>query len=309
MKKLIYIALFAVAAAGCSIFGENDKPDAGDNITLSFNVNNYVRNQPFKSALLTADDEQAIENLYFFLFPVSGGAAPATYAVEAADFTGGVWNESENRISLSLTRAEAGERNVFIVVNYPAEMKAQLDAVSDAEALKAVLQSTENPWSDNLSTPILMSGSATHNFNDSRTLNSVPLTRAIAKIELNVSLSEAFRSAVTNAEGEAQYRYRYVDFDKATYAVKPAAKADNLTTSEWTDWAEANITQSGGKATGLELTTYLNERDTKGAKVEIQLYYNDGGLLPPPEFGPETYILPLPDKIERNHWYVFDIEI
>jgi hypothetical protein len=35
----------------------------------------------------------------------------------------------------------------------------------------------------------------------------------------------------------------------------------------------------------------------------------DDGPLPPPEFGPELYRLPLPEKIERNNWYRYDIEI
>ncbi|WP_394358364.1 hypothetical protein, partial [Porphyromonas gulae] len=29
----------------------------------------------------------------------------------------------------------------------------------------------------------------------------------------------------------------------------------------------------------------------------------------PPEFGPELYRLPLPEKVLRNHWYKYEVEI
>ncbi|PVZ04547.1 hypothetical protein C7382_1322, partial [Porphyromonas loveana] len=33
------------------------------------------------------------------------------------------------------------------------------------------------------------------------------------------------------------------------------------------------------------------------------------GNLPPPEFGPELYRLPLPEKVIRNNWYKYDLTI
>ncbi|NLD24805.1 MAG: hypothetical protein GX670_11345 [Bacteroidales bacterium] len=76
----------------------------------------------------------------------------------------------------------------------------------------------------------------------------------------------------------------------------------------------ANYTLTGDKVTGLTITTYLNERDTYNQEnprtsVELSLPYISDGPLPPPEFGDENYKLPLPTTIERNTWYVYDIEI
>ncbi|KKC51911.1 major fimbrial subunit protein (FimA), partial [Porphyromonas gulae] len=125
------------------------------------------------------------------------------------------------------------------------------------------------------------------------------------------------------------HKYRYVNFDKDTYVVKPTTKPDNLISSangvwpqitDWTVWgASLNASpapdagtdytlDANGKVTALRIITYLNERDSKGAIVEIALPRVDDGTLPPPEFGPELYRLPLPDKILRNNWYKYDIE-
>ena len=312
MKKIFYIIFFVSLFAACNLVNDNGECDTCDNITLSFSVNSYIKDMAVKSAVLTADDEQAVENLYVFLFPTTGGQTLKSYTVDGSVFNGGTWSDAEKRVSLTLTQAEAGKRNVYLVANYPEEMGAKLDAVGSAEDLEEVFHATANPWSDDLGTPILMSGDRKHDFNADSELNAINLVRALAKVELRVTLSESFRSALSGENGSApEYQFRYVDFDLNTFAVKPASKADDLTTSPWNDWAVSGITTDSqtGEATGLLLTTYLNERDTKGAKVELKLPYSDGGLLPPPEFGDETYTLPLPDKVERNHWYVYDVEI
>ena len=129
----------------------------------------------------------------------------------------------------------------------------------------------------------------------------------------------------------ADYRYRYVNFDKDTYVVKPLpTKPDNPVSSNdgawpqiagWMPWGTSlNVSpapdagsgytmDSAGKITSLRIITYLNERDTKGAAVEVALPRVDDGELPPPEFGPELYRLPLPEKVLRNHWYKYEVEI
>lgn len=153
-----------------------------------------------------------------------------------------------------------------------------------------------------------MSGNATHNFVTNRILSSVPLTRALAKIELNVTLPAKHQDA-----DASHYRYNFIDFDKNTYVLKPTAKTDELVTSGWQAWQAASTVSSytltGGKVANLKVITYINERDNPGSYIDIQLPYNPGGPLPPPEFGDETFKLPLPSEIKRNHWYKFDVTL
>ncbi len=148
------------------------------------------------------------------------------------------------------------------------------------------------------------------------------LVRAFAKVELNVILQDEHKDAAI-----AKYKYKYTNFDKNTYVVKPSLKPDDLvsstndvwpTTAGWTPWGTtldaATGTGSahtilGGVVTTLKLVTYINERDNAGTAIEIEVPYNGSGPLPPPEFGPELYKLEFPEGIQRNHWYVHEIEI
>ncbi|WP_455657152.1 hypothetical protein [Porphyromonas gulae] len=211
----------------------------------------------------------------------------------------------------------------------------------------------------------MMSGNKTHDFTTDYLLDNVQLVRAVAKIELNITLSEKFQILpAANGGNLAHYRYRYVNFDKDTYVIKPLpTKPDNPVSSNdgawpqiagwmpwgtslnvspapdagdnpvssndgawpqiagWMPWGTSlNVSpapdagsgytmDSAGKITSLRIITYLNERDTKGAAVEVALPRVDDGELPPPEFGPELYRLPLPEKVLRNHWYKYDITI
>lgn len=332
--KLLYITLLSgLLFAACST--ENDiEPVLEDRaIELSFRVDDFVR-----GGLRATDDgstaEQAVTNLYLFLFD-NTGANPIKYYIDAATFTGGTYSASDKKIILDMTQAEAGARQVYIVANC-GDLKTQLDTVTTVAGLQSVFRDTTQPWSANIASPILMSGSKTHDFRNVAgggfQLNSVPLTRAIAKIELNVKLTPGFQVVPTIDGGNiTEYRYRYVNFDTRTYVVKPMpTKPANLASSSadawpntagWTPWgallngatppdAGTGYTlDNNGKVTGLRLITYLNERDEAGAVVEIALPRVDAGPLPPPEFGPELYRLPMPDKIERNTWYRYDIEI
>jgi hypothetical protein len=167
-----------------------------------------------------------------------------------------------------------------------------------------------------------------HNFVTDRQLNNVPLIRTVAKLELNIKLKAERQSTPTIVEGIPgsgstttvhQYKYQFIDFDKRTYVYKQSSKPNNL--MSFTDWANftetddvAKYTLTGNIVTDLTITTYLNERDTYNQEnprtsVELSLPYISDGPLPPPEFGDENYKLPLPTTIERNTWYVYDIEI
>ena len=73
--------------------------------------------------------------------------------------------------------------------------------------------------------------------------------------------------------------------------------------------ADAKLGMKAGLTRFSIRITYLNERDSKGATVEVALPRVDDGIFSSFEFGPELYRLPLPDKILRNHWYKYEVEI
>lgn len=314
MKKSTYIIwLLSLIFISCSSDEDPVNPDS-ERVELSFQVNSFVK-PTLKSSTTESGsvEEQKIDNLYVFLFPTSDSQILKKYYIQSSTFTGGSWSSADNKISLTLTQAEAGNRDVYVVANC-SDLKVKLDGITTLEGLKSVLQTNETPWSTNLKAPILMSGSKTHNFNSNYQLSGIALVRAIAKIELNVTLAEAHWASLLSDEGKPLYKYKFINFDKNTYVLKPETKPDNLTSStDWNNWNNDGVvtsytTNSEGNITGLHIITYLNERDNSGSAVEISLPYN-GGFLPPPEFGDETYKLQLPAEIERNHWYKYDIHI
>lgn len=313
MKIYIYlIGFLSLFLTACS--GDDDSVGGNANnekIALSFQINSFVKGTLKATTNDGSAAEQAIENLYVFLFPTSGTQTFKSYYISSASFSGGSWNNTDNKVLLNLTQAEAGSRDVYVVANCTG-IKTSLDGVSTVTGLQSVLQSNSTPWSATLTTPILMSGNKTHDFNSNYQLSSIPLIRAIAKVQLNVTLTSAHQGTPLSGEGTAQYKYKLIDFDKNTYVLKPTSKTDNLiSSSSWINWNDAvtSYTLDTGKVTGLTLITYLNERDNAGTAIELSLPYLDGGFLPPPEFGDEIYKLQLPARIERNNWYVYDVEI
>ena len=308
MRKVNYIYLVLLATLLFVACSSDDVLEKGSNnrVELSYSISNFnVNGITTRATDVGSTEEQQIDNLYLFLFD-AGGANPIKYYVDNS-FSNGQWNTTEGKITLELTQAEAGTRQVYLVANVSPVIKTTLDGVSTLAALKAVKSTVNTPWSSTLTTPILMSGNATHNFVTNRILSSVPLTRALAKIELNVTLPAKHQDAAAS-----HYRYNFIDFDKNTYVLEPTTKTNDLATSDWQDWQVAGDVSSytllSGKVATLKIVTYINERNNVGSYIDIQLPYN-AGPLPPPEFGDETFKLPLPSKIERNHWYKFDVTL
>ena len=307
MRKVNYIYLILFSALFFVACSSDDVPEkSNDRVELSYAISNFdISGTTTRATDVGSPAEQQINNLYLFLFD-AGGANPIKYYVDNS-FSNGQWNRTEGKITLELTQAEAGTRQVYLVANVSPIIKTTLDGVSTLAALKAVKSTVNTPWSSTLTTPILMSGNATHNFVTNRILSSVPLIRALAKIELNVTLPAKHQDA-----DASHYKYNFIDFDKNTYVLKPTAKTDDLATSDWQPWQAtgdvSSYTLVSGKIATLKVVTYINERDNAGSYIDIQLPYN-AGPLPPPEFGDETFKLPLPSEIKRNHWYKFDITL
>lgn len=307
MKRLNYIYLILISillSAGCSSI---DLPENGM-VVFSYSVKNFniSGGTSTRSSHVGTAQEQQVDNLYLLLFNGSGTNAIKYYVDNT--FTNGTWNKAEGEIILKLSQAEAGTRQVYVVANVSTTLKTVLDGVSTLIELQAVMKTTSTPWSSTLKTPILMSGNATHNFVNNRILNSVSLTRTLAKVELNVTLPSIHQDS-----DPSHYKYNFIDFDKNSYALKPTMKTDVLVTSGWQQWQATSDVSSytllGGKVAILKVVTYINERDNAGSYIDIELPYNHAGPLPPPEFGNDTFKLPLPEKIERNYWYKFDITL
>ena len=363
MNYTLYISLWITLWMGLSFMAcSGDEvviPGTDERVEITFRIDNYTKvvtstRSASKAATRATDigstEESQIDDLYLFLFKSDGSDPVKYYISTAGDFTynskSGNWDKTNGKITLNMTQAEAGTRLVYIVANC-ADLKSNLDAVTTVSgtgttALQTVLHTTPTPWSPTLTTPLLMSGNAMHNFIENRVLGSggtnpkVKLTRALAKVELNITLKTEHQSKPVVKEGDfsdpnpsltdkPQYHYAFLNFDKNTYLWKPGTKTGDLTApaatvdlhslseSAWVVWNTlGTYTQdSNGIVTTLKLITYINERDEEAGKplssIGISMPYT--GPKPPPEFGPDISQIFLPKKIERNHWYVYDVEL
>lgn len=338
---ILFTGLFLGACSSSNKDGREDELEKGKKIELSFTVPGYTLNvtngnNASEKKITRAETtdpgsaaEKEITDLYVFLFPTTSSQVLIKYYINTTAFTGGTWDTADNKVILNQTQAEVGTRKVYVVANC-VDLKTTLDAVTSESGLQAVSRQTTKPWSSDLGYPILMSGNATHDFISDYQLDNVPLIRAIAKVELNVTLSSGFQVVPTLSDNSlVEYKYRYVGFDQNTYVIKPDTKtpvtvnsSSNIwpNTSDWTSWGAslntsptsdtgAGYTLTDSKVTTLKVITYINENDAAGSVIEINLPRVDDGPLPPPEFGPELYRLPLPDKIVRNTWYKYDVAI
>lgn len=348
MKRILYIFLLAVllfpACTSEEVPGE--KPGS-ENIEVLFSVSNYQVATVRAATRATQDAgnsfEQAISDFYLFLFPAGTSTSQIrSYYVDAVAGTviqvypvagsSGTYVAADKKVLLNLTQAEAGNRDVYIVANTAGNTTLQtaLDGVTTLPGLQAVLSTTTTPWSPALATPILMSGGKPHDFMAGRVLGSgaagnepLRLVRVLARIELNITLKDEHKSG-----NIADYKYKYTNFHKETNVIKKATSTGSdkyasssasvwPNTTGWTTWGSvldaqgmgSTHTVSGGVVATLKLVTYINERDDAGAAIEIEVPYNGSGPLPPPEFGPELYKLEFPEGIQRNYWYVYEIEI
>lgn len=304
-------------------------------LTIAFAPTDYIdakvssRSAEVKTRALATTEEMQLNNVYIILFSTT--AAPLKYFVETTTNTpdlkwiaGTEYNQvkiypkdvSNNYMTLSAV----GLRNVYVIGNVNATLKGALDDVNmDTETeLAAVLTTTEDPWTISITSALglLMEGhtGTGHDFATNYIAGPISLTRAVAKVKINVKLAAPFQSSV-----HTDYGYKYLNFGKETYILE---KADAQTTGivdSHTDWQTAGFTftPATGTVIDLSLTTYINEyKNTSStdptATIELRLPFNNNdGMLPPPEFGDgyETHRLVMPLQVVRNTYYEYDVEI
>lgn len=319
MNKLLYIFLFAsLFFVACSSEDVPDNPQNNDKqIELRLDIKNFVGETKTKAGFDATVAEEQIDNLYLF---IEKGSTWHKFYISEPTFMGGIWEKANNKILLSLPPADVGTANVYVVANAGS---GTLDGITSAALLNAYAIETANPWSENIKAPLIMSGSVSnHNFATTPTLNAVPLTRAVAKVEVVVTLSQQYQStpSVTNPNDandvRDQYKYEFKNFDKNTYLFKPTSKPNSLTNKAWTvfdanfdDGLSAYVLDNDGKVTTLKFTTYINERET-GAEttINVALPFWDNGA-PPPSFEGEELPIKLPVEIKRNHYYKVAVQM
>ena len=324
-------ALLAVLLASCV---KDDITHCPVELSVAFAPQNYIdvsvtsRSSEMKTRALATPGEMQIDNAYILLFDAAG-ANPLRYFITPAtnlrdykwDTTYGTslkfypFNTATNAY---MTAAEVGERKIYVFANVSPTLQTTLDGITTETSLNDQVVYTGAPWS--ITTPLLMEGYGTHNFaTGSFITNTIPLRRAIAKLQVNVSFDAPYQSAT-----DADYKFRYLAFGNRTYLLEHAnpqvgANVVNNVANPATDWLPvpaASLIKSAGLVAGFTLTTYINEYNNNGGdafrpKIEIQLPYKDSGFLPPPEFGPaaEQYVLQLPIEVKRNHYYTYEVEV
>ena len=202
---------------------------------------------------------------------------------------------------------------MYIVAN-AGDITGSITSVAD---LQSKVIETANPWSDNITTPLIMSGSvAGHNFTTTPILNAVSLYRAVAKVEFEITLSEQYQSTptITNPHDandiRDQYKYQFLNFNKNT-SLLDGSGTESLFSDGEEDWRILGkdnglitpVINNEDKVTILTFTTYINERNGGDpTTIMLQLPFWDAGM-PPPQFLEEGYPIKLPTVIERNHYY------
>lgn len=305
MRKFTYIFTMLIAGiflAACSADDLSEPDRTNQNIELKLSVKDFKGESLLRSVGTPAENK--IDNLYVFLFPTTSEQTLEKYYIDAATFGGGSWDLA-NTITLGLTQADAGERDVYIVANCD-DLEDDLDGVTTPSDLNGVLRASSTPW--NMTTPLLMTGKvASHDFATTPVLSTVPMERAVAKLVMNITLTEQYQS-----EDEDDYEYRLLNFDKNTYVVKPALKTNDLVSQSAFNAIGGDIVfvKNGSTVIGFTYTTYLNERDNadgvNNTTLELKLPFWDNGA-PPPQFLDEYYLIKLVEKIERNHFYTYDV--
>ncbi|WP_296946823.1 fimbrial protein [uncultured Dysgonomonas sp.] len=325
---LIYISLLGLSLsfAGCDslIYDDQKKPQSEPVVYLS-----VTKAQAEGLETLNADDieyEDRVHDLAMLVFDSSSGTKVGEYFDENIPLS-----EKDKSFIVQLNPGP-GQRDFYFVANMPI---AALKSITTRSAMESYI----NTFRD-LDTDLYLNATETKGFPMSRIYKNqtitqggniysplpfrpngedrVNLIRVLAKLEVKIDGSTT-NLGVKNIYYKNAYRQFSLQSPLTPivpifYEDKPSTKTDNLVSSnDWTAWSAtgsvSSYTLDQGNVTNLTLTTYINERDNASSAIEIKLPYQATGPLPPPEFGDETYKLLLPSKIERNHWYVYDVEI
>ena len=315
---LLILALFV--AGGCekvSLPAEAEKQ-----VEIGFAVANSVvqpmtRTVATRGAETPTATEKTINNLYIFLFPQDGGVIKQYIETSTASNSEyALITGAETGVKLlTVTQSQAGTSDVYIVANC-SDIKSSLDGVSSAADLNNVLHTITMPG-EIVANNLLMVGksSTAYNFITDHQLKTIPLTRAMARIDVELTLGSEYQSSTPS-----EYGYRCIDFGSELWLVEKAdpqetEKVVSTVSSPVVVWNEVTTYPATGTISKISFSVYLNEYNNTGdttapiASIEIKLPLNDtGGPLPPPEFGGDLYRFYLPAEVKRNRVYQYTLE-
>lgn len=304
--KIVSVLFVAMVAYSCG--SEVDTPSSnsieiGLSSTAMKVVDMSMNGTPLRAtaALATPEQEQQIDNVYVFMFSSTAGTPAIKYysGGSTSNTATGTWTpatEGKGKVVLQVSPAIAGTRDVYVVANC-ANIKSSLDGVSDKAGLEAVLRTSTAPWT--METPLLMEGFANKTFTLTDTkLQTVQLSRAVAKVSINVSMGDDLHKG----GAAAQYTYQYFKFGTKTYVCANPTQQTNTA-----NMPSALTIPDFTTAYTAKFVFYLNEYAasvTDKPYVELKMPLINGSM-PPPEFKPDTYTVKMPATVERNTHYVY----
>ena len=140
MRKVNYIYLVLLATLLFVACSSDDVLEKGSNnrVELSYSISNFnVNGITTRATDEGSTAEQQIDNLYLFLFDMTG-ANPIKYFIDNTfAVANGVWDEANGKINLKLTQGDAGNRQVYVVANVTPALKTTLDGVTTLEIGRA----------------------------------------------------------------------------------------------------------------------------------------------------------------------------
>lgn len=312
-KNISYIftlLLIGLLISSCSKDQVEQHQAKDKNIALRLMVQNY-KGTELRSGFHSDALESQITNLYIIIF------ADQVYTYDITETTvtghnGGTWNKEDGEILLGLTQDLVGEDcDVYVFANVDdAEIKDELEGVNNPDGLESIFIGNDNPWSNNFSTSLLMSGyKKNHNFITDPVLDKIEMERAVAKLQIEVELTEQYQSTTDD-----DYKYRLRNFDKNSYLIQQEGKTNDLISQ--TAFADIGgiieFVKEGTVVTGLKLTTYLNERDiaaNDNIALDLILPFWDEGAPPPSFTDDDIYSIVIDKEIKRNHFYTYKVKM
>lgn len=348
--KLIHtlsIALLAVAAillGACNKTYEPDGPNGGEGkLQLRFGAEDLVQRDTRGIATPAENHVDKVDVVFFQgqnkkpITPNSGGAAAGYFHFESGQVGDWLNNDpSTQTVYLPVKAADVNGLTAITLLNLPDAVRSRLavgatDEITTLDQLQKAVSQTIATVND-LSTPLLMTGTKAVNFTNPNTQDNkieVSVKRAVSRFD--VVLYYNWDKLIPNQQ---KGLYTYKDFPGKTYVGVNddiTSRVDGAKTQIADLTAQpAPLTPADPVPTSALPTVYVNEYDITGKTpadapapyilLELPAKLGDGnplaGIFPPPAGGDFSndavkcyYKVLLPRKIDRNCRYVLHAHV